>query len=151
MSLFVHAILNQEARPHFALPKFQMYNELQDPFDHLIHYRQIMTFQIGNDALLCKLFSSRLVGPALSWFYSLAPNSVTSFRLLSEKFVSLYLCLMRRKQSVTNLFHIRMGRSETIRDFMKRFRVALLQLEYVRYDTVLQALQAGHPPEHTVL
>ena len=27
-SLFVHAILNQKASPHFALPKFQMYYRL---------------------------------------------------------------------------------------------------------------------------
>ena len=38
-SSFVHAILNQEAPPHFALLKFRMYDGLRDPFDHLMHYR----------------------------------------------------------------------------------------------------------------
>ena len=38
-SPFVPAILNQEAPPHLSLPKFQMCNGLQDPFDHLMHYR----------------------------------------------------------------------------------------------------------------
>ena len=87
-SSFVHSILNQEAPPHFALPKFQMYDGLSDPFDHLIHYQQIMTLQTGNDALQCKVFPSTLAGPALSWFHRLAPNLVTSFHRLSEKFVS---------------------------------------------------------------
>ena len=41
--LFVHAILTQETPPHFVLPKFQKYDGLQDPFDHLMNYRQIMT------------------------------------------------------------------------------------------------------------
>ena len=39
VSLFVHAILNQEAPPLFTFLKFLMYDGLQDPFDHLMHYR----------------------------------------------------------------------------------------------------------------
>ena len=140
-SLFVHVILNQEAPPHFSLPKFQMYNGLQDPFDHLMHYRHIMTLQTGNDALLCKVFSSSLAGLALSWFHRLASNLVTSFCRLSEKFISQYICLVRRKQSVTSLFHVQMGRSETIRDFMKQFGSALLQLDSVSSYTALHAVK----------
>ena len=130
-SPFVPAILNQDAPPHFALPKFQMYDGLQDSFDHLMHFRQIMTLQTDNDALLCKVFSSSLAGPALSWFHRLAPNMITSFRCLFEKFVTQYMCSVRRKQSVTSLFHVRMGRSESIRDFMKRFGATILQLDVI--------------------
>ena len=103
--LFVQAILNQEARPHFALPKFEMYDALQDPFDHLMHCRQIMTLQTHNDTQLCKVFPSNLAGPALSWFHWLPPNKVTSFHDLSEKFVTQYMCSVRRKHNVTSLFH----------------------------------------------
>ena len=88
---FVHSILNQEAPPHFVLPKFQMYYGLEDPFDHLMH-RQIMNLQRGNNALLGRVFSSSLAGPSLSWFYHLALKSVTSFHRLFEKFVSQYMC-----------------------------------------------------------
>ena len=87
-SPFVHAILSQEAPSHFSLPKFHMYDGLQDPFNHLMNYRQIMTLQMGNNALLCKVFPSSLASPSLSWFHRLAPNSVTSFLHLSKKYVS---------------------------------------------------------------
>ena len=39
-SPFIHAILSQEAPPHFLLPKFHMYDRMQDPFNHLMNYRQ---------------------------------------------------------------------------------------------------------------
>ena len=53
---------------------------------------------------------------------------------------------MWRKQSVTSLFHVQMGRSKTIRDFMKSFGAALLQLDTVSSDTGLQAAkQAIYP------
>ena len=72
-------------------------------------------------------------------------NSITPFRWLSEKFVSQYMCSVWWKQSVTSLFHIHMGKSEPIRDCMKRFGVMLLQLDSMSSDTVLQAVkQAIH-------
>ena len=125
-SPFVPAILNHDAPSHFALPKFQMYDGFQDPFDHLMHFCQIMMLQTGNNALLCKVFPSSLAIPALSWFHRLAPNTVTSFCCLSEKFVTQYMCSVRRKQSASSLFHVRMRRFESIRDFMKHFRTRIL-------------------------
>ena len=106
-----------------------------------MHYWQIMTLQTGNDALLCKVFPSSLASPALSWFHLLAPHTINSFYYLSERFVTQYMCSVRQKQSVTSLFHVQMGRSKSIRDFMKRFGAVVLQLETVSPDTVLQALK----------
>ena len=144
-SPFFPAILNQDAPPHFALPKFQMYDGLQDPFDHLMHIRQIMTLQMGNDALLCKALLSSLVGLALTWFHRLAPNMVTSFRCLFEKFITQCMCSVRRKQSVTSLFHVKIGRSKSIRDFMKSIGAAILQPDAVSLDIVLQEVKQAIP------
>ena len=101
-SPFFPAILNQDAPSHFMLPKFQMYDGLQDPFDHLMHFCQIMTLQTSNDALLCNVFLASLTGPALSWFHRLAPNTITSFCCLSKKFVTQYMCSVKIKKSVTS-------------------------------------------------
>ena len=46
----------------FSMPKFQMFDESGDPFDHLMHFRQVMTLQCKNDLLLCKVFPSSLAG-----------------------------------------------------------------------------------------
>ena len=43
--------------------------------------------------------------------------------------------------SITSLFHVRMGRSKSIRDFMKRFGVAILQLDVISPNTILQAVK----------
>ena len=51
------------------MPKFIMYDGMSDPFDHLLHYRQLLTLDIGNDVVLYKLFLASLHGLALSWFY----------------------------------------------------------------------------------
>ena len=50
----------------FLVPKFTMYNGTSDPFDHLLHYWQLMTLDIGNEVLLYKVFPVNLHGSALS-------------------------------------------------------------------------------------
>ncbi|RVW47161.1 hypothetical protein CK203_070067 [Vitis vinifera] len=51
---FSSRIINYDPPRGFLLPKFSTYNGSSDPFDHIMHYRQLMTLDIGNDALLCK-------------------------------------------------------------------------------------------------
>ncbi|RVX21413.1 hypothetical protein CK203_001991 [Vitis vinifera] len=86
-----------------------------------------MTLDIGNDALLCKVFPASLQGQALSWFHRLPPNSVDNFRDLSEAFVGQYLCSARHKQNISTLQNIKMKDNESLREFVKRFGQAVLQ------------------------
>nr|CAN65418.1 hypothetical protein VITISV_016768 [Vitis vinifera] len=92
---FCSHIINYEPPRGFLVPKFSIYDGTNDPFDHIMHYRQLMTLDIGNDALLCKVFPASLQGQALSWFHHLPPNSVGNFRDLSEAFVGQYLGLAK--------------------------------------------------------
>ncbi|RVW13432.1 hypothetical protein CK203_102347 [Vitis vinifera] len=94
-----------------------------------MHYRQLMTLDIGNDALLCKVFPASLQGQALSWFHRLPPNSIDNFRDLSEAFVGQYLCSARHKQNISTLQNIKMRDNESLREFVKRFGQAVLQIE----------------------
>ena len=106
-----------------------------------MHYCQIIMLHTCNDALFCKVFLFGLPGPTLSWFRCLPPNTVTSFRYFFEKFVTQYMCSIKRKQSVTSLFHVQMRRSESIRDFMKRFEVTILQHDAVNPNTILKIMK----------
>ena len=87
---FSSCIVNYEPPIGFLVPKFFAYDGSSDPFDHIMHYRQLMTLDIGNDALLCKVFPASLQGQTLSWFHRLPMNSVDNFWDLSETFVGQY-------------------------------------------------------------
>ena len=76
---FSSSIINYEPSRGFIVPKFSAYDGSSDPFDHIMHYRQLMTLDKGNDALLCKVFPASLQGPALSWFHHLPKDSVDNF------------------------------------------------------------------------
>ena len=91
-TLFTPDIITYEPPRGFIIPKFSAFDGSSDPFDHIMHYRQLMTLDIGNDTLLCKVFPASLQGQALSWFHRLSMNFVDNFRDLSEAFVGQYLC-----------------------------------------------------------
>ncbi|RVW61355.1 hypothetical protein CK203_032066 [Vitis vinifera] len=150
---FCSHIINYEPPRGFLVPKFSTYDGTNDPFDHIMHYRQLMTLDIGNDALLCKVFPASLQGQALSWFHRLPPNSVGNFRDLSEAFVGQYLCSARHKQNISTLQNIKMQDNESLREFVKRFGQAVLQVEACSMDAVLQifneaSVQALHFSNH---
>ena len=66
---FSPCIIKYEPPRGFIVLKFSTYDGSSDPFDHIMHYRQLMTLDIGNDMLLCKVFPASLQGQALSWFH----------------------------------------------------------------------------------
>ncbi|WJZ84532.1 hypothetical protein VitviT2T_004132 [Vitis vinifera] len=103
-----------------------------------MHYCQLMTLDIGNDPLLCKVFTASLQGQALSWFHRLPPNSMDNFKDLSEAFVGQYLCSARHKQNINTLQNIKMQDNESLREFVKQFDQAVLQVEAYNMDDVLQ-------------
>nr|CAN76325.1 hypothetical protein VITISV_011886 [Vitis vinifera] len=131
---FCSHIIHYEPLRGFLVPKFSTYDGSSDPFDHIMHYRQLMRLDIGNDALLCKVFPASLQGQTLSWFHRLPPNSVGNFRDLSEAFVGQYLCSARHKQNISTLQNIKMQDNESLREFVKRFGQAVLQVEACSMD-----------------
>ena len=143
---FCSHIIHYEPPRGFLIPKFSTYDGTNDPFDHIMHYRQLMTLDIGNDALLCKVFPASLQGQALSWFHRLPPNSVGNFRDLSEAFVGQYLCSARHKQNISTLQNIKMQDNESLREFVKQFGQAVLQVEACSMDAVLQIFKRNICP-----
>ncbi|RVW14328.1 hypothetical protein CK203_099081 [Vitis vinifera] len=143
---FCSHIIHYKPPRGFLVPKFSTYDGSSDPFDHIMHYRQLMTLDIGNDALLCKVFPTSLQGQALSWFHRLPPNSVDNFRDLSEAFVGQYLCSARHKQNISTLQNIKMQDNESLREFVRRFGQAVLQVEACSMDAVLQIFKRSICP-----
>ena len=114
-------ILSYEPPHGFVIPSFTMNDGSFDPYDHMLHYNHAMILNVGEDSLLCKLFSASLKGPALAWFHKLHRRSINSFSELWATFVSQYLCLVRQKRNISSIQTIFKGEDESICDFTRRF------------------------------
>lgn len=118
-TVFDPHIIGYEPPKGFLVPKFTMYDGTSDPFDHLLHYRQLNTLNIGNDVLFYKVFPASLHSLALLWFHRLLQNSINSFYDVYEAFVGHYLCSTSQKQNISTLENIKMQENKSLRDFMK--------------------------------
>ena len=59
-------ILSYEPPHGFIMSSFSMYDGSTDPYDHMLHFNQMMILSTGNDRLLCKVFPASLKGPPLA-------------------------------------------------------------------------------------
>ncbi|RVW25883.1 hypothetical protein CK203_110875 [Vitis vinifera] len=117
---FCSHIINYEPPRGFLVPKFSTYDGTNDPFDHIMHYRQLMTLDIGTMRCCAKD--------------------------LSEAFVGQYLCSARHKQNISTLQNIKMQDNESLREFVKRFGQTVLQVEACSMDAVLQIFKRSICP-----
>ena len=75
--------------PHgFSIPVFTIFDGFTNPYDHMLHYNQATTLNVGNDWLLCKVFLTSLR-------HKLPRYSINSFNELWAAFILRYLCSVR--------------------------------------------------------
>ena len=74
-------ILSYEPPCGFVIPSFSKYDGSSYPYDHMLHFNQVMIINAGDDHLLCKVFPTSLKGPALAWLHKLRGDPST--RLVS--------------------------------------------------------------------
>ena len=59
-------IFDYEPPPGFVIPAFATFDGFVDPYDHILHYNQVMILNAGNNCMLCKVFLASLQGPKLA-------------------------------------------------------------------------------------
>ena len=72
-----------------------MYNGRMDPVEHVSQFNQRMAVYSKNEVLTCKVFPSSLGLMAMRWFDGLRPNSINSFKQLTQAFGSRFITSSR--------------------------------------------------------
>lgn len=74
----------------FNMPHFTFFKEDEDTERHFEDYHNAMILYWGNDALMCKIFTTTLQGVVHDWFHTLPPRSIWSFDEFSLVFTKEY-------------------------------------------------------------
>ena len=130
----------------FVMPSFAMYDGFTDPYDHMLHFNQIMILSIGNDRHLYKVFPANLKRPALAWFHKLSRGSINSFSELWAVFICQYLCSVRQKGNISSLQAILKREDEYIRDSTRKFGKVVQQIDIYNMEAVLQNFRRSFGP-----
>ncbi|XP_077234205.1 uncharacterized protein LOC143876382 [Tasmannia lanceolata] len=102
-----------------------------------------MEFKGANDAIMCLAFSSYLKRGANRWYGRLKPNSISSFRELSQEFVTYFANSQPQRKPADALLALRQGNDETLRSFVGRFRAELSQIKDPNHEMVRAAMKSA--------
>ncbi|GFS37978.1 hypothetical protein Acr_00g0055000 [Actinidia rufa] len=99
---FIERVLRARISSKFKLPaQLGVYEGKTNPMDHLDSYKSLMSVQGCSDKVMCKEFSATLKGPARS----------------------------NRQKNASHLFTVHQKEIESLKDFVKRFNQAILEVE----------------------
>ncbi|GFY81001.1 hypothetical protein Acr_01g0008100 [Actinidia rufa] len=99
-----------------------------------------------SDEVMCKAFSATLKGPARSWFRKLSPGTIDSFGELSRLFVANFMSCKNRQKNASHLFTVHQKESKSLKDFVKRFNQAILEVEDPSDKVIIMAKMEGLRP-----
>ncbi|GFY87150.1 hypothetical protein Acr_05g0007890 [Actinidia rufa] len=144
---FTKRVLGARISSKFKLPtQLGIYEGRTDPMDHLDSYKSLMSLQGCSDEVMCKTFSATLKGPARSWFRQLSPGTIDSFGELSRLFVANFMSCRNRQENAFHLFTVHQKETESLKDFVKRFNQAILEVEDPSDKVIIMAMMEGLRP-----
>lgn len=131
-------------RAHFAKNfkalAIDKYDGMGDPEEHLTMLHTQMLLTTSTDSKCCRAFATTLSEAALVWFSRLASNSIYSFNDLANYFCAQFATSQAHHKTSASLVNFRQGASETLREFMSRFRKETLQIRDLSPTVALHAV-----------
>ena len=113
-SPFTRRIEGAELPRRFHQPTFAIYNGRTDPVERLNQFNQRMAVYSRDEALMCKVFPSSLGPMVMRWFDSLKPNSINSFKQLTQAFGSRFITSSRVPWLLDSLLFLSMRGGGTL-------------------------------------
>ncbi|XP_014679194.1 PREDICTED: uncharacterized protein LOC106819047 [Priapulus caudatus] len=129
--------------PNFKLSQFESYDGTSDPVDHLEAFRTMMLLHGAPDTILCRAFPSTLKGAARNWYSTLKSGTIFSFDQMSHQFVAHFVSSRCPRKGSEFLMNIRQREGESIRAYINRFNVAVLEVWNLDQSVAMAALKGG--------
>ncbi|KAM1875380.1 hypothetical protein ACFX14_042954 [Malus domestica] len=147
-SPFTEEIEEAEPPREFSMPHFTSFKGDEDPDRHLKRYQRAMILYRNNDDLMCKIFATTLQGEAQDWFYTLPPQSIRNFYELSLVFTKEYSCYRSIKKKSDHLFDVKKNPKESLRDYVRRFKIEKAKIVGCNDSIARAAFQKGLSADH---
>ena len=97
---------------------------------------------------MCKVFLSSLGPVAIRWFDGLKPNSIGSFKQLTQAFGSRFIMCNRVFQPLDSLLSLSMREGETLKAYADRYWEMYNEIEGNFDDVAISTFKSGLPTEH---
>ena len=124
----------------FCLPDLR-YSGRTDPLAHIERFNDITGVHGLSHAQRCRVFPLSLEGRAREWYRKLPRGSIKSFEQMCQEFVEQFRGAMGPEDDMMELTSMKQGDEETLREFIKRFHRAVLDLGAFNNPQTLKGLK----------
>ena len=142
-SPFINNVLECPLPPKFRLPWLEVYNDTKDPLNHIGAFKTILSLQQTPDELICRTFPATLRGAIRVWFNKLPVTSIANFDKLSDSFVRHFIRGQCHKWPTSYLLIVKQQERETLREYVKCFNKAVLEIDEVDDQMIMTTFQVG--------
>ena len=108
----------------------------------------MMAVYSKNKALMCKVFPSSLGPMAMRWFDAFRPNSINSFKQLTQAFGSHFITSSRVLRPLDSLLSLSMQEEETLKAYSDRYWEMYNEIEGDYDDVAISIFKSGLPTKH---
>ena len=147
-SPFTRKIEGAKLPRQFHQPTFTIYNVRMDHVEHVSQFNQRMVVHSQNEALMCKVFPSSLGPVAMRWFDGLRPNSISSFKQLTQAFGSRFITCSRVPRPLDSLLPLSMRQGETLKSYSDQYWEMYNEIDGNFDDVAISTFKVGLPAEH---
>ncbi|MCI17560.1 hypothetical protein A2U01_0038708 [Trifolium medium] len=106
-------------------PPLGTYDGQTDPDDNI---NAILDFRRVSGAIRCRLFPTTLRKRVMTWYQSLAHESVSSWKDITEQFRRHFTASRRNPKTVATLEAIYQGQDESLQNYIERFNKEAVQV-----------------------
>ena len=125
-----------------------MYNSRADPVEHVSQFNQRMAIHSKNEVLMCKVFPSSLGSMVMRWFDGLRPNSINSFKQLTQAFRSHFITSSKVPRPLDSLLSLSMREGETLKAYSDKYWEMYNEIEGDYDDVAISTFKSGFLTEH---
>ncbi|KAH9668850.1 Ribonuclease H [Citrus sinensis] len=126
----------------FRLPDLR-YAGRTDPLMHIERFNDMTGVQGLSQSQRCRVFPLSLEGRAREWYRKLPRGSVKTFEQMCQEFAEQFSGAMSPEDDMMELKSMKQGEQETLREFIKRFHRAVLDLRAFNHPQALRGLKEG--------
>ena len=119
-----------------------------DAVEHISQFNQMMAVHSKNEAVMCKVFPSSLGPMAMRWFDGLRPNSINSFKQLTQAFGSRFITSSRVPRPLDSLLSLSMREEETLKAYSDRYWEMYNEIEGDYDNIAISTFKSGLPTKH---
>ena len=147
-SPFTRRIEGAELPRQFHQPTFAVYNGQTNLVEHVSQFNQRMAVHSRDKVLMCKVLPSSLGPMAMRWFDSLKPNSINSFKQLTQAFGSHFIMSSKVPRPLDSLLSLSIREGETLKAYSDRYWEIYNEIEGNYDDVAISTFKRGLPTEH---